>query len=217
MSEINQFIQICVEKKQAGEAQQAAAENQMIQEHLDAWFEALQEVMERLPQPLQAYVDLPPYRDWVERSGPDEKAFMVVRLGGGDGANLRVYLHPGELRYPENGDYYSRVPRYEVGLGRQRRTYDDGETFIEYGHWAAFDDLEMAVAAAYEELQRPLPEQEDTVKVVDVSSVTICPLLMAAQPDNALLRDSACIGDQCAWWVRSGCALAVLAGGWDWK
>lgn len=210
MSDINQFIQKCVEKKAAGEAQQVAAENQNVQEHLDAWFETMEEVRDRLPQPLRAYVDLPPYRDWVERSDPDEKAFMVVRLGDADGANLRVFLHPGELRYPENGDCYSRVPRYEVGLGRQRRTYDDGETFIEYGHWVAFDDLEMAVAAAYEELQRPLPEQEDTVKV-DVASVTICPLLMAAQPDNALLRDSACIGDQCAWWLYSRCAISVLA------
>jgi len=211
MSQIKQFIQKCVEKKAAAEAERVSKDNQRTQAHLDAWFEALEEVRERLPQVLRDYVDLPPYVDWVEDSDPNEKAFMVVRLIPERAANLRVYQHPGELRYPENGDYYSRVPHYEVGRDRQIRTSDEGETFIEYGWWQSFDDLEMAVAAAYEELQRPLPEHEDTVKVVDVESVTICPLLMAAQPDNALLRDSACIGDQCAWWSYSRCAISVLA------
>lgn len=95
-------------------------------------------------------------------------------------------------------------------------------------------EMREAVAAAYEELQRPAPEMPDADGDQQQDDrpglFEICPLLMLANDADwdtvrncgvALdqMEDATqwyglrCIKTRCAWWVRERCAVATLAMG----
>lgn len=226
---LDTFVSMCVEKQRAWCEAQLREIDDQIQATQAAWEAVLDEVRERLPEPLREVVELP---EWVRESTrePGIDASVMVRLGAVP--NLQVYAHPGEFRYPV--DNYSRVPAFAVGHDLQWVTLEDDESggVYYYHRWEEFDDLEMAVAAAYEELQRPLPEkpQADSEPQDErPGTFEICPLLMLAndadwdtvnncgaaldQVEDAMMQwyGLRCIKEKCAWWTRSRCAIAMLA------
>lgn len=206
MSEqLEQFIKQCVAMQRQVELQLRMETEREQEENFQDWIEVMEKVCERLPEVLRDVVELPAYVDFSD--GPDHRAFVVVRMNGA--ANLRVYEQPGAVRYPENGDYYSRVPAYEVGRDGRLEACEDGELVTVYGHWQEFKDLEKAVAAAYEESSRPLQRRKPAVPVEQPGLFALCPVLMLGYG-----RDSAdCVKEECAWWVRDRCAVAVVAMG----